>query len=116
MDQIAFIERVAAEPRFDAHRMVVALWELLEVTNQHFAHEEKAMVDDAFPRLALHRRDHEYLLKALRDYIAAFVDNTERPSASFCDNLRSWIGFHCRRYDEDYSRFSDWRRASGSRA
>ena len=112
--QIKIIEDIMEEPQYEAHRMLVALRTLIELAQEHFAHEEESMIDTAFPGMLLHRRDHEYLLKGLRDYISAFVDITDRPPPSLCDNLQSWLGFHCRRYDDAHLRFAEQRPSSAS--
>jgi hemerythrin len=111
--QIEIIEAMVSAPQYQSHQVLFALRELLDLAQEHFAHEEESGTDAAFPASFLHRLDHEYLLKSLRDYIAALVDTTEWPPANLRDNLRSWLGFHCRRYDEAYLRFAEQRRASG---
>ncbi|MGA9600651.1 MAG: hemerythrin family protein [Methylocystis sp.] len=102
------------EPQYEAHTMLVALRKLIDLAQEHFAHEEESMIDAAFPGRLLHRRDHEYLLRGLRNYMSAFVDITDRPPPSLCDNLQSWLGLHCRRYDDAYLRFAEQRRSSAS--
>jgi hemerythrin-like metal-binding protein len=112
-DQIKIIGDLTAEPRYDAHEILVAFHELVDLAQEHFGHEEEAMIDAAFPGMLLHQRDHAYLLRSLRDFIAALVDTAERPPSSLCDNLQSWFDFHRRRYDEVYLRFAEQRRTSG---
>lgn len=75
------------EPQYEAHTMLVALRKLIDLAQEHFAHEEESMIDAAFLGMLLHRRDHEYLLRGLRNYMSAFVDITDRPPPSLCDNL-----------------------------
>jgi len=113
-DQIKIIEAMISTPRYESHQLLAALRELLDLSQEHFAHEEESMTDAAFPGGFLHRVDHEYLLRSLRDYISALVDTTERPRSNLGDNLRSWLDFHRRRYDEAYLRFAELQRASGS--
>jgi len=112
-DQIKIIGDLTAEPQCDTHEILVAFRELVDLAQAHFAHEEEAMNDAAFPGMLLHQRDHEYLLRSLRDFIAALVDTAEPPPSSLCDNLQSWFDFHRRRYDEVYLRFAEQRRTSG---
>lgn len=115
-EQIEVIESLMAAPCYDSHGMLVALRDLLALAREEFSREEENMVEAGFPGLFLHRLDHEYLLKNLRDYIATFVDSAEQPRPNLCESLRSWLGFHHRRYDEAFLRYADWRRASGLRA
>ena len=112
-DQIKIIEDMILAPQYESHQVLAAFRELLDLAQEHFAHEEESMTGAAFPGSFLHRLDQEYFLRSLRDSIAALVDATERPPANLCDNLRSWLGFHCRRYDEAGLRFADRQRASG---
>ena len=112
--QIKAIEHLMGEPQYEAHMMLVTLRKLIDLAQEHFVHEEESMIDAAFPGILLHRRDHEYLLRGLRDYMSAFVDIADRPPPGLCDNLQSWLGFHCRRYDDAYLRFAEQRRSNAS--
>jgi len=109
-DQMKRIEALVSEPDYDSHRVILALRDLLDLAQEHFAHEEEGMISSAFPGAFLRRLDHDYMLRSLRDFIAGLVDTTDRPPSSLCDNLQSWLSFHCRRYDEAYGRSAERRR------
>lgn len=103
--QIAKIRDLVDKSPAESSALLAALAKLLTLTKEHFAHEEEMMIVNGFPGTLLHRRDHEYLVKGLRDYMAALADTTEPPAASFCDNLQSWLSFHIRKYDDAYMEF-----------
>jgi hemerythrin len=105
--QIAVIRALVDKSPAESSALLAALAKLLNLTKEHFAHEEEIMIVSGFPGTLLHKRDHEYLVKGLRDYMAALADTTEPPAATFCDNLQSWLLFHIRKYDEAYMEFKE---------
>lgn len=112
--QIAVIRDLVDKSPAESSALLAALAKLLTLTREHFAHEEEIMIVNGFPGILLHQRDHEYLMKGLRDYMADMADTTEPPVAILSDNLQSWLMFHIRKYDEAYMEFKERKeRAAG---
>ena len=63
------------------------------------------MEKNVFPGMILHKRDHDYLLKNLIDFTASLSHGKVQFSKDIGINLRSWLSFHIKRYDETYADF-----------
>ena len=65
------------------------------------------MANSAFPGFAAHKRDHDYLLKSLINFTSALSHGTVPFSKDMGVNLRSWLTFHIKKYDETYVAFME---------
>ncbi len=101
-DQINLIREELEEKEPDATLIYDSLRVLLEMTRDHFKHEEDQMVIDSYPGMLLHKRDHDYLVSGLRDFNAGLVDKTFTLSPSLADELTSWVRLHIKRFDNAY--------------
>jgi hemerythrin len=110
--QIGLIREELQKPSPNAVLIFEYLEKLLEMTKAHFKHEEDHMVIDGYPGMLLHKRDHDYLVKGLRDFAASVVDETVGLSPSVGENLESWLRFHIKRFDDAYEAFANKRNQS----
>ena len=104
-DQISIIRNEASRAIPDVGRIVSAVRELLNITKSHFQHEESVMLENHFPGMLLHKRDHDYLIRGLSDFMASVVDEAVPLSPAIGDNLQSWLTYHIKRYDDAYLEF-----------
>ena len=63
------------------------------------------MTVNAFPGLIFHKRDHDYLIKSLMDFTSALNHGTTSLSNDMGVNLRSWLTYHIKKYDDAYVAF-----------
>jgi hemerythrin-like metal-binding protein len=78
------------------------LRDLLALTSRHFMHEEELMESMGTRIDQSHKRDHQYLLKSLSDFIANFVDGKIPNSPEIGRNLLSWLNLHIKKYDSQF--------------
>jgi hemerythrin-like metal-binding protein len=91
----------------ETERVIALLDHLLRTARKHFEQEETSMIDDNFPGFTFHKRDHDYLLKNLTYFISALGHGTLPFSNDIGVNLRSWLTYHTRKYDEVYLAFRE---------
>lgn len=105
------IDRVCSAPSnqtpSEIGRLIELLESLTETAHVHFQHEEALMAKDGFPGLVVHKRDHDYLIKILRDSTSSLAQGTVPVSNDFGAYLRNWLTFHVKRYDEVYAAFAE---------
>lgn len=104
-DQINLIRRELDSSSPDVTRIYESLRALLSMTEKHFKHEEDRMILEGYPGALLHKRDHDYLVKGLREFTSQIVDETATLSPSVGESLQSWLRFHIKRFDEAYQEF-----------
>lgn len=90
---------------------VVYLDELLKVSIDHFAHEEKFMMSIAYPDFNSHKRIHEALLKQLGDYRKKY-GTAEFDNARFVRFVQNWLLSHIMGVDMQYAEHSRHSRAA----
>ncbi len=98
-----FFSAPANQSRSDVKQVVVLLEELLEIARSHFQHEEALMASHEFPGLIFHKRDHDYLIQSLKNFTSALSHGTVPFSADMGVNLRSWLTYHIKKYDDVYA-------------
>ena len=89
----------------DVRRVIVLLEELLEIAKSHFQHEEALMASHEFPELIFHKRDHDYLIQILKSFTSSLSHGTVPFSPDLGVNLRSWLTYHIKKYDDVYVGF-----------
>ena len=100
--------RTTANPiLYDVRRIVVLLQELLEIAQAHFQHEEAIMAKNEFPGLIFHKRDHDYLIKSLNEFTWSLSHGTVPLAADTGVNLRSWLTYHIKKYDDSDAEFME---------
>lgn len=104
-DQISLIRRELDGSEPDVTRIYESLRLLLSMTEKHFKHEEDRMILEGYPGTILHKKDHDYLVKGLREFTSQLVDGTATLSPDVGESLQSWLRFHIRRFDEAYQEF-----------
>jgi hemerythrin-like metal-binding protein len=102
-----FFSARASQTAAETERVVALLGDLSETARRHFEHEETLMSENNFPGLVLHKRDHDYLLRNLMHFISALSHGTLPFSNDIGVNLRSWLTYHIRKYDDAYLAFSE---------
>jgi len=104
--QVDVIQRLAEAPSPGPAEFVDALNRLAELSSAHFAHEEAYMASRGYDGLAVHKKDHEYLLRSLGELIASCEERAVAISIDIPTHLRSWLTFHIERYDMPFHEFA----------
>ena len=103
------IERFFAAPAKQTEFHVKLIIDLLEdvrdLAQSHLLHEETLMTKNNFPGAVSHKRDHDYLLKSLIHFTSSLSHGTVPFSSDIGVNLRSWMTYHIRKYDDAYVTF-----------
>ena len=81
------------------------LEDIRDIAQHHFQHEETLMTKNDFPGAIYHKRDHDYLLKSLIHFTSSLSHGTVPFSPDIGVNLRSWLTYHIKKYDEAYVTF-----------
>lgn len=63
------------------------------------------MIKNDFPGAIYHKRDHDYLLSSLIHFTSSLNHGTVPFSPDIGVNLRSWLTYHIKKYDEVYVSF-----------
>ncbi len=100
-----FFVAAANQTQFDAKRIIALLEELRDIAQTHFQHEEALMMKSDFPGAIYHKRDHDYLLKSLIHFTSSLSHGTVPFSPDVGVNLKSWLTYHIKKYDEAYAGF-----------
>lgn len=103
----AFFSAPANQTAREIERIIALLNDLSETAKRHFEHEETLMTENSFPGLIFHKRDHDYLLRNLLHFIAALSHGTLPFSNDIGANLRSWLTYHIKKYDDVYLAYSE---------
>jgi hemerythrin-like metal-binding protein len=102
-----FFAAPAKQTQFDVKRIVDLLEDLRDIAQTHFLHEEALMAKNNFPGAVFHKRDHDYLLKSLIHFTSSLSHGTVPFSSDIGVNLRSWMTYHIRKYDDAYVTFME---------
>jgi len=73
---------------------------LLDYTKTHFDHEEKNMKLKNYPDLAEHTKQHNDLIKQVKDYKAKFDNGEALLTIEVMDFLRDWLLNHIMKSDK----------------
>ncbi len=109
-----FFSAPANQNPSDVRQVIVRLEQLLETAKSHFQHEEGLMASHEFPGLIFHKRDHDYLLQSLMNFTSALSHGTVPFSPDMGVNLRSWLTYHIKKYDDVYVGFIESARPAGT--
>ena len=93
------------KPAAEATELYMLLGELIEISRDHFAHEEQIMVSMDYPYRDAHITNHRYLDKCLTDYVAICQSGTLTMGKDAGKSIREWFEFHTKNVDE---RFNEW--------
>lgn len=100
-----FLSAPANQTLAEIGHLTELLEALIETAHAHFQHEEALMTKNAFPGLIFHKRDHDYLIRSLMNFTSSLSHGTVPVSSDIGVNLRSWLTFHIKKYDEAYVAF-----------
>jgi hemerythrin-like metal-binding protein len=100
-----FFATPAKQTQFNVNRIIDLLKDLRDIAQAHFLHEETLMTKNNFPGAVSHKRDHDYLLKSLIHFTSSLSHGTVPFSSDIGVNLRSWMTYHIRKYDDAYVTF-----------
>jgi hemerythrin-like metal-binding protein len=88
--------------------------DLARHAEEHFANEEKFMLEMDYPHLEEHRTEHRKMAEGLAEFTAA-LDSETPPGAKELSALMShWLLDHILKCDKEYAAFSRERAGSGS--
>ena len=94
------------KPVIEASGLYMLLGELIEISRDHFAHEEQVMTAMDYPDRDIHITNHRYLDKCLADYVAICESGALTMGKDAGKHIRDWFEFHTKNVDE---RFNEWR-------
>ena len=100
-----FFSAPANQSQLNVNRIVVLLGDIRDIAQTHFQHEESLMAKSDFPGAIYHKRDHDYLLNSLIHFTSSLSHGTVPFSPDIGVNLRSWLTYHIKKYDEAYVSF-----------
>ena len=100
-----FFAAPANQTQLDIKRIVGILEDIRDIAQAHFQHEEILMIKNDFPGAIYHKLDHDYLLKSLMHFTTSLGHGTVPFSPDIGVNLRSWLTYHIKKYDDDYVGF-----------
>lgn len=83
----------------DRERAIQAIRELQRLAISHFAHEESLMNEGEHADIPAHKRDHQYLLRSISEYISMFYDGAITITRGGGKGFLSWINYHEKKYD-----------------
>jgi hemerythrin-like metal-binding protein len=98
-----FFATPAKQTQFNVKRIIDLLEDLRDIAQAHFLHEETLMTKNNCA--VSHKRDHDYLLKSLIHFTSSLSHGTVPFSSDIGVNLRSWMTYHIRKYDDAYVTF-----------
>jgi len=76
---------------------------LVQYTQAHFAHEERLMQQNGYPKLAEHRAEHEALTRKVLQFQSDFQQGKAMMSVQLLEFLKSWLEKHIKGSDQAYS-------------
>lgn len=87
--------------------------DLTRHAEEHFANEEKFMLEMGYPRLEEHQAEHRKMAEGLAEFTAA-LDSEAPPGAKELSAIMShWLLDHILKNDKEYAAFSRQRTGSG---
>lgn len=86
---------------------------LLEHTEEHFAAEERWMLESGFPPIMVHRQEHEYVLQLLRESLDRIQAGSGASGRTLVKELLAWFEQHAASMDMALARHIE---ATGYRA
>ncbi|HWJ20637.1 MAG TPA: hemerythrin family protein [Geobacterales bacterium] len=101
----SFFAASSSQTRLDVKRIIILLEDIRDIAQTHFQHEETFMIKNDFPGAIYHKRDHDYLLKSLIHFTSSLNHGTVPFSPDIGVNLRSWLTYHIKKYDDAYVAF-----------
>ncbi len=100
MDKVCTLDAEdAGKSQIDA-----AFQELIKLTEQHFADEERYMESIEYGDLKRHRRIHVDMLDKIGEYYRAFEQGAGRLPTDFSHFLVYWLGAHIKGIDMKYAK------------
>jgi len=75
---------------------------LIQLTNMHFASEERLMEQYEFPGLEAHRAEHLQMLSSIRQAVLRVQHGEEVGMRPLLASLRDWYGGHIGSMDRQY--------------
>jgi hemerythrin-like metal-binding protein len=93
-------------------RLSSVLDRLLNYTEAHFADEEKLMAKYRYPRLAVHKDEHDVLTKKVRKLREDMVRGDSLLTIDVMDFLQNWLTKHIQNSDMHYAEHINARAAA----
>ena len=100
-----FFAATSNQTQSNVKRIIDLLEDIVDIAQTHFQNEETLMIKNDFPGVIYHKRDHDYLLKSLTHFTSSLNHGTIPFSPDIGVNLRSWLTYHIKKYDEAYVSF-----------
>ncbi len=85
--------------------LALALKEMVDYSNNHFATEERLMKKYHYPHLELHRNEHESFRAKVRGYVENYNKGNMVLAIDVVQFMSTWIFNHIRTVDKGYSNY-----------
>ena len=82
------------------------LQNLIDYTVEHFAHEEKLMIETDYPDLALHQTQHKQLVEKVLAFQHQFLHGGQRITKEVLQFLKYWLESHILKDDMAFGDFA----------
>jgi hemerythrin len=83
----------------------VAILQLKEYANQHFAAEEKLLLQFNYPEYAQHKAEHQFFIKTINEFIQIYRSGSQTLSSKTINFLNEWFSKHILVTDKQYAPF-----------
>jgi hemerythrin len=82
-------------------KITAALSNLLEVTSEHFAHEEELMLESGYAKYLDHQKNHEHVLGLIKNLIAQHCEGDIEVEGKAKILIEKWMLMHFKQFDKD---------------
>ncbi len=82
------------------------LTDLIGYTAEHFAHEERIIVEMGYPKLEAHQKQHRQLLQKVERLQFEFTQQHKRITPEVRDFLKYWLTNHILKEDQAWAAMS----------
>jgi len=83
----------------------VAMIQLKEYARQHFAAEEKILLQFNYPEYTKHKEEHQLFIDTVNEFIQIYRSGSQTLSSKTIDFLNKWFLTHILVTDKQYSPF-----------
>jgi len=81
------------------------LTELIQAAAEHFAYEEKLMLENGYPKYAEHKKEHELLSAKIKERVQPQPSGKAVSLDAATLQAKEWLLMHIRTVDKAYSTF-----------
>jgi hemerythrin-like metal-binding protein len=106
------VERSAASS--DSKLALETLTEMVNYAKEHFADEEKMMLEHGYPEIEPHKKQHAYFIDTTAELLVNFKDNRRTTEGEIAEFLILWLTTHILKVDMKYKEFFEAKIPAGA--